>query len=398
MPDHGEIRFLQMEPVNFQDFPVGGTLSFAKQLIFQFKGSVALVGMVTDDSDPVGQWFEKSINGIVYNYFGIGRYRKTGKKPLIPIRLKTFIQLFFNLKKILAINSGNVFTQSPQFLFALNLFKVNSLCFCFAGTANSVALSRYKALRVFGIFYEKALFKILKRKATVILAAADRENIKDAVARTGNILDPSDIITFPTRFDPDVFMPLDKALCRTRLNIDQNTILLVTTGRLSFIKGWQLLIDSALELFRDDNYKNVTLVFAGEGEDREKIENYARLSPGKNIVKLAGKLRPDEVSSYLNAADVFVMGSFHEGWPTSLVEALACGCPIVTTNVSASSEIVSQGENGYIVYDRDPVNFASKIKEAMSLTGVLDFSLKNRNKYSALSLKEDLEEIWLSKI
>jgi glycosyltransferase involved in cell wall biosynthesis len=398
MINSADIRFIHMDPINFQDFPVGGTLSFSRQLINQFKGEVALVGMVTEDSDPVGKWFMKEINGTFYNYFGIGRYRKSDKRPLIPTRLKTFLQLLVYLPEIRKFKNRNVFTQSPQFLYALSFFKWTGLCFCFAGISNSVAISRYKYLRMFGLLYEKILFKILKRKATVILAAADSQSIKDAVQRTGNILKAEDIITFPTRFDPLIFSPIDKAECRKSLNISEDDFLLVTTGRLSWVKGWQLLIDAAMELYSDENYKKMKLVFVGDGEDRKKIESYNKFLFDKNIVQTVGKLNQERISLYLNAADVFVLGSFHEGWPTSLVEAMACGCAIVTTNVSAASEIVCEGKNGYIVNDRDSINFANMIKKAGALNDIDAYALNVRSKYSVDFLKDDLEKLWLSRV
>jgi glycosyltransferase involved in cell wall biosynthesis len=387
-----------MDPVNFQDFPMGGTLSFSRQLVDQFKDNVALVGLITDKSDPVGRWFLKEINGTSYNYFGIGRFKKSDIKPMIPLRIQTFFLLLYYLPRIRKINNKNIFTQSPQFLFALSFFKWESLCYCFAGIANSVAISRYKYLRIFGIIYEKMLFKILKRKATVILAAADNLSICDAINRTGNILKIKDILSFPTRFNPQVFSPIDKTRCRERLNISKDDILLVTTGRLSWVKGWQLLIDATMELYSEDEYKNIKIVFVGDGEDKRKIENYNKLLYDKNIIKLVGKLNQNEISLYLNAADVFVLGSHYEGWPTSLVEAMACGCAIVTTNVSAVSEIVYEGKNGFIVNDRDSVNFANKIKEARKIKNIAEFSLGIRDKFSVEYLKDDLEKLWLSKL
>jgi glycosyltransferase involved in cell wall biosynthesis len=398
MIDSTKIRFIYMEAVNFQDFTVGGTLSFSKQLIGQFKDSVALVGILTDKNDPVGKWFIKEISGVSYNYFGLGRFRKSDKKPFIPIRLQTLFYLIYYLPRIRAINNWNVFTQSPQFLFALNMFKWNSLCFCFAGISNPVTNSRYKYLRFFGIVYERMLFKILKKKATVILAAADQKAIKEAIERTGNILGDTTIHSFPTRFDPDIFYPADKTECRKKLNLEDVELLLVTTGRLSWVKGWQLLIDTITELHNKDKNKSMMLVFAGEGEDRAKIEKYGKTLLDNKIIKLAGKLKQQDIALYLNSADVFIMGSFFEGWPTSLVEAMACGCKIVTTNVSAASEIVGENKNGYLLDERDPVLFAGMIEKALTLENVLEYSRNNRDRFSVKYLKDDLEKLWLSKV
>lgn len=392
------IKFIHIEAVNFIDYPVGGTLSFSRQLISQFKEEVAIVGLITNDSDPVGKWFIKEINDISYLFFGIGRFTKSDKKPLIPLRLQTLFCLFLFLPKIRSINVRNIFTQSPHFLFALNMFKWESLCFCFAGITNSIANSRYKYLRFLGVIYEKSLFKILKKKASVILAAADHEAIKDAITRTGNIINEKNITSFPTRFDNRTFKTIDKSYCRNLLHIDHDEILLVTTGRLCWVKGWQLLIDATMELYADEKFRKIKLVFAGEGEDKSKIESYNTFLYENNIISLVGKLNHEEVVHYLNAADVFVMGSQFEGWPTSLVEALACGCTIVTTNVSAVKEIVSEGKNGYILNGRNPVDFARLIKKALELKNVKDYSIKNREQFSVEYLKDDLERLWLSRI
>jgi len=398
MIEKEKIKFIHIEAVNFIDYPVGGTLSFSKQLINQYKEKVAIVGLVTNDTDPVGKWFVKEINDISYLFFGIGRFKKSNKRPFIPLRLQTLFCLLFFLPRIRSIQIRNIFTQSPHFLFALNLFKWESLCFCFAGIANSVANSRYKYLRAFGIIYEKELFKILKKKASVILAAADHEAIKNALNRTGNILNGNTITSFPTRFDHQIFSPADKNYCRDQLRINYNEIVLVTTGRLCWVKGWQLLIEATKELYSNEKYRKISLVFVGEGEDKTKIESYNKYLFDNNIIRLVGKLRPEEVMLYLNAADVFVMGSHFEGWPTSLVEALACGCAIVTTNVSAAKEIVSEGRNGYILNGRDPVDFARLIKKALDLKNVNEYSMKNRDKFSVEHLKDDLDKLWLSKI
>lgn len=93
-----------------------------------------------------------------------------------------------------------------------------------------------------------------------------------------------------------------------------------------------------------------------------------------------------------------VFGSFFEGWPTSMVEAIACGCTIVTTKVSGASEIVIDGETGFIVNDRNPSLFAEMIEKSIDLQEVIEHSVINSRKFSVDRLREDLNRLWLSKI
>lgn len=396
MQNTEKIKFLHIESNNFQDFPFGGTLSFSKQLTGQFRDEIALVGLITDPDDPVGKWFRKDIAGTSFFYFGYGRFKKTSKRPVIPIRLKSWFCLLLYLPRIRVLKIRNVFTQSPHLLFALNIFKWDSICFCFAGISNSISNSRYKSLRFFGNLYERRLFKILKQKVNVILAAADKDAIIEAMARTKNILGEKHIESFPTRYDPEIFFPRDKIFCREMLNIDKKTILLVTTGRLSWVKGWQLLIDSIRELV-SFGHENIKLLFIGDGEDKEKIKNYDAYFINNKTIEIVGHIEQDKIPVYLSASDVVVFGSFFEGWPTSMVEAMACGCPIVTTKVSGASEIVIHGKTGYIVNDRNPLLFAKMVEKAFDLKEVTEYSVKNSKKFSVDRIREDLNRLWLSK-
>jgi glycosyltransferase involved in cell wall biosynthesis len=100
------------------------------------------------------------------------------------------------------------------------------------------------------------------------------------------------------------------------------------------------------------------------------------------------------VAEYINAADVFVLGSHTEGWSTSLVEALACGKPIVTTDVSSANDIVRNGVTGYIVKDRNPEDFNSYIDQALNLKNVHSISETIAKRYSKATLRNDLVSSW----
>ncbi|MCG8570242.1 MAG: hypothetical protein MJB14_08895 [Spirochaetes bacterium] len=89
---------LLIESCDFMNFPTGGQLSFAKQLIASFGNRFALVGICTDET-PVGKWVIKSIDGVDFWFFGIGRRSITPEKPLIPERIKSAMQLIFYKKK-----------------------------------------------------------------------------------------------------------------------------------------------------------------------------------------------------------------------------------------------------------------------------------------------------------
>lgn len=383
-------RILFIENSDFRSHPKGGTLAFDVQFLKVVSpNEVALVGVSVDDT-PVGRWTTVEINGAQYEYFSIFRDKSGIKKPIVPTRLTTFFLLLWYLPKIRKRPYRYAFSRTPQFLFALTYFKWSSICFCFAGVENSVALSRYKPLRFLGQLYEKKLFKILKHKVDAVLAAADIEAINSMVKRSKGALDEVPVHLFPTRFDSNIFKPMDLTKMRKELNLPFNKKIFVSVGRLASVKGWNLLVDF-IRLKNDPDY---ILIFVGDGEDRTKIEKEAEDLIHQGRIIITGFLQPEDVSRYINISDVVLVASFVEGWSTAMVEAIACGKPIVSTKVSGASAIIKEGENGYILEDRNVVTLSKLVDQALNLPNYSEVSLEIAKKYSLNTLFSDLKEVW----
>jgi len=122
-------------------------------------------------------------------------------------------------------------------------------------------------------------------------------------------------------------------------------------------KGQRYLIDAATTLLHAQ--PDARVVIAGEGELRPALEQQIRHHHLEKHVILAG-FRPDVLSVH-KAFDVFVMSSVTEGLGTSLLDAMACGKPIVATNVGGIPEVVVDGETGLLVPPRDASALASAI-------------------------------------
>ena len=80
-----------------------------------------------------------------------------------------------------------------------------------------------------------------------------------------------------------------------------------------------------------------------------------------------------------------------------MLEAIACGKPIVSTNVSGSADMVKDGLNGYIVQNRDPREFAKKMNMALTLPNASEISRSLAHQYSLESLRSDLERYWIDR-
>jgi L-malate glycosyltransferase len=122
-------------------------------------------------------------------------------------------------------------------------------------------------------------------------------------------------------------------------------------------KGQRHLVDAAAEVVR--RQPDMRVVIAGEGELQRALQQQIRHHRlGKHVV-LAG-FRPDVLSLH-KAFDIFVMSSITEGLGTSLLDAMACGRPVVATSVGGIPEVVVDGETGLLVPPRDAAALADAI-------------------------------------
>jgi L-malate glycosyltransferase len=114
-------------------------------------------------------------------------------------------------------------------------------------------------------------------------------------------------------------------------------------------KGQRHLIEAAQLVL--PQVPDVRFVIAGEGELRPALERQIHEHRLEKHVLLAG-FRPDVLSLH-KAFDIFVMSSLTEGLGTSLIDAMACGKPVVATKVGGIPEVVAEGETGFLVQPRD---------------------------------------------
>lgn len=383
-------KVLLIDTIDFESFPPGGTLNFARQMLKVFGNKLALVGVVTDKT-PVGRWVKKEIDGTTYDFFAIGRRQATPRKPFVPPRLSGYLQLRRYRKEILALGPRAAFVQSHEVMMALSDWGWEALCFRFTGVFNPLLTARYRGSALLARPLEQAFFKTLRR-ATLVLATADEKAIAEMIGRSKGRVRREDLARFSTRVDTSVFRPMERGACRARLGFPTDATLLTTCGRLHWIKGWDFLIDTFGHFLRAR--PNALLCFIGDGQDRARIEAYAQRAGVADRIRITGFQKPEQIAAYLSCADLYVSGSHEEGWATTMIEALSCGLPIVATVVSGAREIVTEGRNGFVLEARDPQAFADASLRALQLPGVEAFSLKEAEKYALKRMRHDLEELF----
>jgi glycosyltransferase involved in cell wall biosynthesis len=376
-------KVMIIEGCDFRSFPVGGQLTHAVHLIQIFGDRLALVGVSTDDT-PVGAWTKKQFNGVTLDFFSIGRCDPALAKPLLPRRLTVLLRLKHYRKEILSLGVGSAFVEAPEVMLAVANWGLR-ICYKFSGVENPLAMPRYPAGRLLAARFEKMLFAALAARAELILAASDRGGIDRMVARSRGVLTSRQIVQYPTRVDTAVFEVRREAAfgCQP---------VFVSCGRLNRVKGWDLILD-AFALVREQ-LPSGRLCFVGDGEDREELLARVAGAGLQDSVSVTGFLPAPEVAGLLNEGSVFLMGSHREGWPIAMLEALACGLPVVSTRVSGAGDLIEPGRNGYLVDSRDPVDYACRMIAALQLETPNPVSLEIARRYALDRLAGYLEATW----
>lgn len=138
---------------------------------------------------------------------------------------------------------------------------------------------------------------------------------------------------------------------------------LLYTGRLAVEKGIPVLFES-LRMLVKDGY-DFQLVLVGDGEDRQRLEALSQELGIDNRVEFSGFRDQNEVREYLRGSDIFILPSFAEGVPVSLMEAMACGVPVIATYVGGIVELVEPEKSGLMVPPSDAVSLAAAISRLL---------------------------------
>ena len=165
--------------------------------------------------------------------------------------------------------------------------------------------------------------------------------------------------------DLSVFHPSDRLAARRKLGIDPSAEAVVYIGRMDVRKGLRELVEAATSLHAQRPSLRVYLI--GEGPDRPRLESAIRARNAAAYIHALPACAFDEVAVWMAAADLVTLPSYMEGCPNVILEALACGRPVVATNVGGIPEILS-GESGELVPPRDSAALAH------ALASVLDRS------------------------
>jgi glycosyltransferase involved in cell wall biosynthesis len=160
--------------------------------------------------------------------------------------------------------------------------------------------------------------------------------------------------------DLELFAPRDRAAARKALGLDVDGTVVLSVGQLIPRKGHDLAMRAVARL------PEATLVIVGEGPEADGLRRLARRLGSAERIRFLSAIPQERLATIYNAADVLVLASSREGLPNVLLEALACGTPVVATAVWGTPEIVAAPAAGRLVEEGSPETLAGAIRDLLA--------------------------------
>ncbi len=160
-----------------------------------------------------------------------------------------------------------------------------------------------------------------------------------------------------TKFQPTS----NKRRAKEELGLKTDEIAILSVGRLYARKGLFTLIESMPAVTR--RFPRAKFIISGKGQSNEmkKLVAYAEKLGVKDTILFTGYYPDKKLPMLYQAADVFAFSTFYENLPFAVLEALATGLPVVTTNVGGIPEMIEDGKNGFLVQPSNPRELSDRI-------------------------------------
>lgn len=202
-------------------------------------------------------------------------------------------------------------------------------------------------------------------RATRVFSVSD--SLKQHVVGLG--ADAGKITVVGNGVDTVKFQPVSKADARRTLSVPQEAPILISVGGLVERKGHHRVIECLPALLK--RFPGLIYLIVGgasmEGDWKDRLCNLvAELGLERNV-RFLGTLPQDELKVPLSAADIFVLSTRNEGWANVFLEAMACGLPVVTTDVGGNKEVINNEGVGMVVPFGDREALTAALEQALSM-------------------------------
>lgn len=230
------------------------------------------------------------------------------------------------------------------------------------------------------------LLKRPLKKAYKIIPVSN--HLKERVLRLG--INQHKICSILNGINAKDFFVMDKNKCRQNLDLPLDHKLVLFVGNFIAIKGIEYFIE-AIRVLDQPSQQNLSFIFLGSGPLADKLQKIARELKFISI-RIIGDIAHNQLRVWMNASDLLCLPSLHEGCPNVVIESLACGLPVVASNVGGIPELINNDELGILVPAKDERSLADAIEKGLIKKWNQDYLLNRVKSFSWDNVVEKLQK------
>lgn len=352
---------------------VGGAEKQVERLAGEFVQKGLTVRVIAGRFDPSWPRHERLPNGLEIVRLPSPRFRAVGTAIFL---MSLFFYIIRHRHDYDIVHTQHAHYGAMGSVLAAKLIKKPVVCkIAGSGKTGDVAALKRTPLRSF-------LLKILKRIDRFVTVSRETQR---ELQEAG--FEEKQIALIPNGVDTEFFCPPSREQRSNKNTVDSTKILLYV-GRIAQEKGLDILLRAVSLLPRSYELK---LRVLGNGPLWEEMQALVAHLGISDQVEFLGEV--ENVREHLQSADMFVLPSRFEGLSNALLEAMACGLPVVATKTSGTVDVLRHGENGLLVDVEDPKALAAAIEQLLQETSLAQKLAENaiqtvRMNYSLDSVAE----------
>ena len=300
--------------------------------------------------------FEKSNPLVGEPVFQFMNQKKNRLRIRIPDSLRFVLRYMFYSEKV---KPDIIHAHRVELgLFAILFFpKVPLILFIHNAAQDLRSFRKSSSFWRFIPFIHALITKIVYKRAFKIITFS-RVEYKEALRLSNSVS------LAQTFYDDEIFYPNKLVISQIKSELSKS-IKIAWVGRLEREKNPELALEIAKNLIEMN--VDINLEMIGYGSLLTTLQKFIKINNMEKSIRLHGRLEPLLVGHILRQSDLLLQTSKYEGSPTALIEALASGICVVTTNSGDPDKIIIDGENGYVVNSFESVDFLLPILQTSNI-------------------------------
>jgi teichuronic acid biosynthesis glycosyltransferase TuaC len=234
----------------------------------------------------------------------------------------------------------------------------------------------------------RPLIRHALKRANGVIAVSDA--LKQRMVELG--IEAGKVAVIRNGVDRSIFYPRDRAEARRRLGLASESRIIITVGALVPLKGIDRLVD-AMKVLPNENIK---LYVIGEGPERAALAARIAKHNLSDRVFLLGSRPQEELAEWYSAADLFCLASSREGCPNVVIEARACGTPVIAADVGGIRELLAGPAYGRVISSVTAESLAREIRAALEIDCDRDAIAEQVGARSWAEVAGEIMDYWTS--